>query len=329
MIRILLVALLAVFAAPASAQPGDPAGSWALKTGGRIIAVLELDRDPSAPGGWSGGWLRPEHFSVNQGYEAVEVRGPTVRRPILRAEQRGGVLQLRIRGAFEEDDYTFELRDSDAAIYGWINAPIEPLELERVVRGTRPEPGGWDASGAYPLARPTWPSNTEMTAIFEADQADRQAGGATDWSAVRQRDAARLTRTQGLIDAGALHTGEDFYHAAFVFQHGDQPNDYLVAHTLAVIAAARGHRTATWIAAATLDRYFQSVGRPQVYGTQYLSRPDEPTTQEPYDRAAISDGLRRSLGVPDAAGQELQRAAFEAQRVARQSQPVSAPPSPR
>src|SRR5689334_5422706 len=84
------------------------------------------------------------------------------------------------------------------------------------------------------------PANAEMTAIFEADQADRRGvGAAIDWSAVTPRDEARRARTLALLDAGALRTGDDFWHAAFVFQHGSAPNDYLLAHTLAVIAAAR------------------------------------------------------------------------------------------
>lgn len=329
MIRILFATLLLLAASPAAAQTSDPAGSWALRTEGRILAVFELRRDSSAPGGWTGGWLRPEHFGVTQNYEAVELSGPIVPRPVLRATLRGEVLVLRIRGATDEDDYTFELQNADTALFGWVNAPIEPLELNRVPSGTRPDEGGWDASRAYPLARPVWPFNAEMKAIFDADQADRHAGAAIDWSVVGPRDRARRARTQALLDAGALHTGDDFYHAAFVFQHGDAANDFLIAHTLAVIAAARGNRGAAWIAAATLDRYFQNIGRPQVYGTQYRSPAGQPTTQDPYDRTIISDGLRRAMGVPDQAGQELQRRAFEAEYRAARERRAAPAPAPR
>jgi hypothetical protein len=329
MIRILFAALLLLAASPAAAQTGDPEGSWALRTEARVLAVFELRRDPTAPGGWTGGWLRPEHFGVNQNYEAVEIRGAIVHRPILLATSRGNGLELHIRGETDEDDYTFELQGADTALYGWVNAPIEPLVLERVPAGTRPEAGGWDSGRAYALARPVWRSNPEMKAIFDADQADRQAGAAIDWSVVGPRDEARRARTQALLDAGALHTGDDFYHAAFVFQHGDGANDYLVAHTLAVIAADRGHQGAVWIAAATLDRYFQNIGRPQVYGTQYRSPAGQPTTQDPYDRTIISDSLRRAMGVPDQAGQEMQRRAFEAEYRAARERGAAPSPAPR
>ena len=40
-----------------------------------------------------------------------------------------------------------------------------------------------------------------------------------------------------------------------------------MAHTLAMVAVARGDADARWIGAATLDRYLQAIGRPQVYRT--------------------------------------------------------------
>jgi hypothetical protein len=167
----------------------------------------------------------------------------------------------------------------------------------------------------------TPPTNAEMTAIFDADQADRAHGGAAiDWSVVTPRDEARRARTLALLDAGALHSGDDFWHAAFVFQHGSQPDDFLLAHTLAVIAAARGRADASWIAAATLDRYLQNIGRPQIYGTQYHMPAGQQATQEPYDRALISDALRQAMGVPGQAEQERRRAELEAEyRAARES----------
>lgn len=156
------------------------------------------------------------------------------------------------------------------------------------------------------------PSNAEMKAIFDADQADRKAGPDIDWEKVAAADAARRARTRALLDAGALRSGDDNWHAAFVFQHGGTPEDYLMAHTLAVIAAARGRRGATWIAAATLDRYLQSIGQKQIYGTQYMTPQGGATTQEPYDRTLVSDALREEMGVPTQAEQEERRARMEA-----------------
>jgi hypothetical protein len=173
--------------------------------------------------------------------------------------------------------------------------------------------------GAAPLvaqgpAAPAWPSNAEMKAIYEADQADRAPGGpAIDWAVVTPRDEARRARTLALVAAAALASGDDYWHAAFVLQHGSEPDDFLLAHTFAVIAAARGRSDATWIAAATLDRYLQKSGRPQIYGTQFnTSNETRTTTQDPYDRTLVSDALRQALGVPPQADLERRRAEIEA-----------------
>jgi hypothetical protein len=147
-------------------------------------------------------------------------------------------------------------------------------------------------------------SNAEMTRLFDEDQAPRMEPAKIDWSVVGPQDEARQAATRRLLDAGALHSADDYWHAAYIFQHGSKPEDYLVAHSLAIIAAARGRRDATWIAAATLDRYLQAIGQKQVYGTQYHFPKDGPVTQEPYDPTLISDALRTATGVPTLAGQK-------------------------
>jgi hypothetical protein len=75
-----------------------------------------------------------------------------------------------------------------------------------------------------------------------------------------------------LLKQDALQSGADFHDAAFIFQHGDSPDDYLLAHMLAMAAVTKGDGRGRWIAVAMLDRYLQSIGQPQVFGTQYLTR---------------------------------------------------------
>jgi hypothetical protein len=117
-----------------------------------------------------------------------------------------------------------------------------------------------------------------------------------------------------LLKDGKLHTGEDFEHAAFIFQHSGTPDDYLLAHTLAMVAVARGRTSALWIGAATLDRYLLNIQQPQIYGTQYQWKNNDPTTQEPYHRELISDALRRALGVPPLAEQDERRKEIDGSR---------------
>lgn len=164
-----------------------------------------------------------------------------------------------------------------------------------------------DPTETQPDARPNKP---EMTAIFEADQAARKKPD-IDWEKVAIEDAARRKRVGELLDAGALQSGDDYYHAAFVFQHGDAPSDYLKAHALALLAVSRGKKSATWIAAATLDRYLMAIGQPQIYGTQFTKR-DDGWSQEPYQRELLSDALREASRVPPIAQQERERSALSA-----------------
>jgi len=162
--------------------------------------------------------------------------------------------------------------------------------------------GAADTEAAKPLAAVA--SNAEMTAIFDADQADRQAKP-IDWKVVGPADEKRRARTQQLLAAGALQTADDFWEAAFVFQHGDTANSYLLAHILAEVSVAKGKKEAIWISAATLDRYLLQIGQKQVLGTQYM-RTNGAWTQEPYDRELISDALRRQLHVGTQAEQAEQ-----------------------
>ena len=103
----------------------------------------------------------------------------------------------------------------------------------------------------------------------------------TQWEALAKEDAARQQRTRALLASEQLHSGEDFRQAAFIFQHGTTPEDFLLAHTLAMVAVSKGDDTAVWIGAATLDRYLQSIDRPQVYGTQFRNEPNEPGPRSP------------------------------------------------
>lgn len=158
--------------------------------------------------------------------------------------------------------------------------------------------------------------NPTMAGIFSEDQDDRRSAPNIDWTIVGPRDEARRAATQKLLDDGALKTAEDFKEAAFVFQHGRRPEDYLLAHTLAMVAAAKGDQSALWIATASLDRYLWAIKQPQVFGTQYAlpHAPGSKWTQAPYDHSVVSDALRRELGVRTEAEQQKQLADMEAAR---------------
>jgi hypothetical protein len=133
------------------------------------------------------------------------------------------------------------------------------------------------------LAQPHGNAKSILHKIYDEDQKDRrdEAGDA------KRREQVRL-----LIKDGKVRSGEDYYYAAFIFQHGQNPPDYLLAHVLAVTAVSKGFYAARWLSAATLDRYLHSIKQPQVFGTQFGSLYDSSDDQGSYDKEMLSDSLR-------------------------------------
>ena len=138
-------------------------------------------------------------------------------------------------------------------------------------------------------------NKSAMRKIYEEDQKDRSdiAG-----------DARRRDQVRQLVAEGKLQSGEDYYYAAFIFPHGQQPSDYLYAHVLAVTAVNKGLHNAMWLSAATLDRYLHSVRQPQVFGTQFGGLYENRDDQEPYDHQLVSYALRAQWCVTTVSAQK-------------------------
>lgn len=119
--------------------------------------------------------------------------------------------------------------------------------------------------------------------IYDEDQRDRsdEAG-----------DAKRREHVRRLIGEGKVETGEDYYYAAFIFQHGQTAPDYLYGHVLAMTSLSKGFKSAKWLCAATLDRYLRSMKQPQIFGTQFGSLYEGDDGLEPYDKKMVSDAQR-------------------------------------
>lgn len=137
--------------------------------------------------------------------------------------------------------------------------------------------------------------NRELLDLYQSDVTDHGRGlehGTRYHEAMRARDRQRRQRAAEIMAAGGSTAPEDLYHAAWIFNHGDAPEDAWQAHALAKRAAADGHRPARWLAAAAFDRWRMYRGEPQRYGTQFVPdgerhrlRDVEPETTDT-DRAA-------------------------------------------
>ncbi|PUA29403.1 MAG: hypothetical protein B0W54_02095 [Cellvibrio sp. 79] len=140
-----------------------------------------------------------------------------------------------------------------------------------------------------------------LETIFSEDQKDRKimtSGQAYDWESIAYRDEEREKAVRELIEKGKLQTGEDYYHAAMILQHGTSPEDHLLAHDLCVVAISKGEEKAKWLAAASLDRFLIGIGRNQRYGTQFRSdRSFNPPRLVPIDKD-VPDALRIEMNVP-------------------------------
>jgi len=174
---------------------------------------------------------------------------------------------------------------------------------------------------------PPEPVDPELAALRDADQADRRAP-IEDPEALMQRDAERRGRVSELLRTGRIRTAADHHAAALLLQHGGTTDAYARAHqhTLQGLALRPGDGPLRRLAAATLDRLLQSIDQPQVFGTQSIRLGDAPWTQEPYDRAAVTDEQRAWAGVPSVAEQAERLAARNRDDLRRRALAFDLPP---
>lgn len=146
-------------------------------------------------------------------------------------------------------------------------------------------------------------SNEALKALMAADQAARTpASGTIDWARVSADDKARRAAVLQLLKAGKVQTADDYYNAALVFQHGQEPADIRLAFSLSSIAhqLAPDNKAASWLTAASWDRILMQSKQPQWYGTQFSKAHAPGSKWELYkvDETAVTDAERRALNVP-------------------------------
>jgi hypothetical protein len=152
--------------------------------------------------------------------------------------------------------------------------------------------------------------SSELQDLFRADQDERTNHpdyGTPEYWSLRERDAERRQRLEGIVESGGLKEPEDYYRAAWILNHGERVKEIWQAHILAKKAAELGFRQARWLAAATYDRWLMYQGQRQKYGTQIV--PDG-KKQRVWDvEPATSDVERAEWDVPSLA--EMERRADE------------------
>lgn len=284
-------------------------GAWTMSLGQRTFMVLQLTE---SGGKVTGTLSRPESFQVDSsGFRFSHITSVEAKEAITSATIQNDQLRFVTANPKDKEDtseYEMTLTSKDQASLKITDAPLDAWNLTRSSGNSVASVAkDWDPQRSYTV-EDSAVSNTEMQRIYDEDQKPRQKPGelsAEKWTVLNEQDAERRRLTRQLLADGKLRTGEDFARAAFIFQHGSSPDDFLLAHTLATIAVAKGDEEAIWITTATLDRYLHSAGKPQIYGTQFKA--GSSATQEPFNRDLISDALRRQLGVPSLSAQQEQQ----------------------
>ncbi len=143
------------------------------------------------------------------------------------------------------------------------------------------------------------PNSLAIEKLYEQDQADRIPGPGKkhlDSKTLAQHDAQRVSLIHRLYEQGKIRGPIDLYNAAVILQHGSTPEDFILAHDLAVLATSVGVNRAKWLSAATEDRFLLSIGRPQRFGTQFaLGNGKEPAELCAID-LSVTDYHRKLMG---------------------------------
>ena len=110
--------------------------------------------------------------------------------------------------------------------------------------------------------------NEELLALYTADREERidqPRMGTPEYTAMRERNRQRRLRAVAILATLPVPEAADLYHAALLFQHGDEPQDAWRAYELAHEAAERGDGPVRWLTAAGYDRWLMYQGKPQKY----------------------------------------------------------------
>lgn len=154
-----------------------------------------------------------------------------------------------------------------------------------------------------------------LQALVSADQAERRRLAKTPqedlarvWKGIEERDRERRRLAAEILATAPNQPPMELWAAALLFQHGDTLSDYQRARELAIQAIRGGCPHARRLAADAWDRWLQTAGYPQRFGTQ--STCNQTCELDPVD-PATTDAERDEWNVPPLA--ELKEDARNAQ----------------
>jgi hypothetical protein len=84
-------------------------------------------------------------------------------------------------------------------------------------------------------------------------------------------DLERRKRVGEIFAEGCFSTAKDYMAAALIYQHGTTPDHYFQTFIWANKAAHLGDKNGKQLAALAIDRYLMSIGKRQLFGSQFTA----------------------------------------------------------
>lgn len=275
-------------------NPSTLRGEWILIADDTAIMKFEISE--ATPTEYAVKWTRPATYNISRHsfFNIGNARVDSVAHALAKSPSTLTVHFVDKNTEKPPQNFRIHLRDGRRASLSILNSPFDDFTLVRTCSVS--DIGNWNIAERYNRTV-FYESNSEVRDLFLEDQSDRKSGLMSE-SDLKKRDSARFSKLNNLVNENRLKSGRDFYYAAFIFQHGENPHDYLRAHAFAMTALMRNEPDAAWIAAASLDRYLLAIDKKQIYGTQTMRDADGSYSKAPYEAEIIPDIMRAAANVP-------------------------------
>lgn len=140
-------------------------------------------------------------------------------------------------------------------------------------------------------------NNYQLIEIYKNSIDDRKNYNIT-WHEILKRDSLRRKKVDGILNSIKIKTGKDYLNAAKIFKYGNDSINQLKTISLIKKAIQLDSTINKLLLAETTDRYLLSIGKPQIYGTQFYKEAyNKPWVIAKIDTTKISDKERIKLGV--------------------------------
>jgi hypothetical protein len=142
----------------------------------------------------------------------------------------------------------------------------------------------------------------ELQKMYHQDQEDRAEINRdnpdfSDWQKIKKRDDERKEKVENLYKKGLIKTAEDMFYAGMIYQHGGDTESFKKAIELSKKSYEMGSDDGKWLYPRAEDRYLLSIGKAQIWGTQFTWRDGKWVFQEPFDKNGKTEKERAVFNV--------------------------------